>query len=67
MAAGKDQPLHELQPHLDTLEVGQEAEGEGEDGQVVVGQVQPLKKLQPHLDSLEVGQETKREGEDGCW
>jgi hypothetical protein len=48
MAAGKDQPLKELQPHLDSLEVGQEAEGEGEDGQVVVGQVQPLHELQPH-------------------
>ncbi len=42
MAVGKDQPLKTLKLHLDSLEVGQEAEGEGEDGQVVVGQVQPL-------------------------
>jgi hypothetical protein len=48
MAAGKYQPLKTSQPHLNSLKMGQEAEGEGEDGQVVVGQVQPLHELQPH-------------------
>jgi hypothetical protein len=40
--------LGEMQPHLNSLEVGQEAEGEGEDSQVIVGQVQPLHELKPH-------------------
>jgi hypothetical protein len=47
--------------------VGQEAEGEGEDGQLIVGQVKPLKDLQPHLDSLEMGQEAEGEWANCCW